>query len=87
MTQFGMVENGYITTEKQAEFLERHGHLEAIIKPKMKIRASQLDKYFTFRGRGFHVIYIANIPVQIIRMSEDEVKRIASCAKIKFGGF
>ncbi len=78
MTQFGMIENGYITPERQAEFLSKHGHLEGII---------GMVKYYTFRGQGFKVIHVAGKVAQINKMPEDEVKRIIACSKLKFGGF
>ena len=68
-------DNGYITPERQAEFLSK---LEGII---------GMVKYYTFRGQGFKVIHVAGKVAQINKMPEDEVKRIVSCAKIKFGGF
>lgn len=77
--------NDYITPQKQAEFLARHGHLEGIIIPKG--RAHVMEKYFTFRGQGFRVIYVENAVAQIIKMKEDEIKRIIACSKLKFGGF
>lgn len=80
-----MEQNGYITPAKQAEFLAKHGHLEGIIIPKG--RAHQIEKYYSFRGQGFRVIYIENNVAQIIKMQEDEIKRIIACSKLKFGGF
>ncbi len=77
--------NNYITPEKQADFLVRNGHLEGIIIPKG--RAHVMEKYFTFRGQGFRVIYVENTVAQIIKMQEDEIKRIIACSKLKFGGF
>ena len=71
-------ENGYITPEKQAEYLARHGHLEGII---------GMVKYYTYRGQGYKVIYVAGKVAQVNKMDADEVKKIVSCAKIKFGGF
>lgn len=71
-------DNGYITPERQAEFLRRHGHLECI---------SEGSKYYTYDGSGFKVIMVGKRVAQIIKMSEDEVKRIASCTKLDFGGF
>lgn len=70
--------NGYVTPERQAEFLSKHAHLEGII---------GMVKYYTFRGQGFKVIHVNGKVAQINKMSEAEVKRIVSCAKLKFGGF
>jgi hypothetical protein len=71
-------ENGYITPERQADFLSKHAHLEGII---------GMVKYYTFRGQGFKVIYVAGNVAQINKMDADEIKRIVSCAKLEFGGF
>ena len=71
-------DNGYITPERQADFLSKHAHLEGII---------GMVKYYTFRGQGFKVIHVNGKVAQINKMSEDEVKKIISCAKLKFGGF
>lgn len=82
MTQFGMVENGYITPEAQAEYLARHGHLELI----RHMGATQ-ERYFTFSGQGFKVVCVSGKVAQVIKMSEKDVKMIARCENIKFGGF
>lgn len=71
-------EKGCITPEAQAEFLSKHAHLEGII---------GMVKYYTYRGQGFKVIHVAGKVAQVNKMSEAEVKRIVSCAKLKFGGF
>lgn len=71
-------EKGFTTPEMQAEYLRRHGHLECI---------SEGSKYYTYDGSGYKVIMVGKRVAQIIKMSEDEVKRIASCAKLDFGGF
>lgn len=76
--KFGQIENGYVTPERQAEFLAKNGHLEGII---------GYVKYYTFRGQGFKIIYVNGKVAQINKMPEDEVKRIVSCSKLKFGGF
>lgn len=76
--KMGQIENGYITQERQADFLSRHGHLEGII---------GFVKYYTYRGQGFKVIHVNGKVAQINKIPEDEVKKIISCAKIKFGGF
>ena len=78
MMKFGQIENGYVTPERQAEFLAKNGHLEGII---------GYVKYYTFRGQGFKVIHVNGKVAQINKMPEDEVKRIVSCSKLKFGGF
>lgn len=70
--------NGYVTPEKQAEFLGKHGHLEAILKD---------GKLYTYNGAGFRVIIIQGKVVQIIKMSEYEIRTMASCANLKFGNF
>lgn len=70
--------NGYITPEKQAEFLKRHAHLEGIING---------VKYYTYNGGGFKVIHAGDKIAQVDRMDADEIKRIVSCSKLKFGGF
>lgn len=77
--------NNYITPEKQAEFLEHNGHLEGIIISQHN--RSNIEKLFTFRGRGFRVIIMGNVVAQIIATSEEEIKLRISCADIKFGGF
>lgn len=76
--RMGIVENGYITPERQADFLSKHAHLEGII---------GMVKYYTFRGQGFKVIHVNGKVAQINKMSEAEIKKIISCAKLKFGGF
>ena len=76
--RFGQIENGYITPERQADFLSKHAHLEGII---------GMVKYYTFRGCGFKVIHINGKVAQVNRISEDEAKTIVSCARLKFGGF
>lgn len=76
--KLGNVENGYVTPERQAEFLAKNAHLEGII---------GYVKYYTFRGQGFKVIHVAGKVAQINKISEDEVKRIVRCSKLKFGGF
>lgn len=76
--KLGNVENGYVTPERQAEFLAKNGHLEGII---------GYVKYYTFRGQGFKVIHVNGKVAQINKMPEDEVKRIVRCSKLKFGGF
>lgn len=70
--------NGYVTPERQAEFLKRHAHLEIIIND---------VKYYTYNGGGFKVTYVGGQVAQVDKMDADEIKRIVSCAKIKFGGF
>lgn len=70
--------NGYVTPAKQADFLSKHAHLEGII---------GFVKYYTFRGQGYKVIHVAGKVAQVNKMDADEVKKIVSCAKIKFGGF
>ena len=70
--------NGYITPERQAEFLKRHGHLEGIIND---------VKYYTYNGGGFKVIYVGGQVAQIDKINPDEIKLIISCSKLKFGGF
>lgn len=77
--------NEYVTIEKQADFLAKYGHLEGIILSKSM--AHVMEKYFTFRGQGFRIIYYENRAIQIIKMKEDEIKRIIACSKLKFGGF
>ncbi len=76
--KFGQIENGYVTPERQAEFLAKNAHLEGII---------GYVKYYTFRGQGFKVIHVNGKVAQINKISEDEVKRIVRCSKLKFGGF
>lgn len=76
--------NGYVTPEAQAEFLTKHAHLEGIVP------FDALDgnvKYYTYNGQGFKVICVDGKAIQINKMDADEVKRIVSCSKIKFGGF
>ena len=70
--------NGYITPERQAEFLKRHGHLEGIIGN---------ERYYTYNGGGFKVITVAGKVAQINKINPDEIKLIMSCSKLKFGGF
>lgn len=70
--------NGYITPEKQAEFLKRHAHLECIVGP---------VKYYTYNGGGFKVIHVGGQVAQVDKMDAGEIKRLSSCSKIKFGGF
>lgn len=70
--------NGYITPEKQAEFLKRHAHLEIIING---------VKYYTYNGGGFKVTYVGGQVAQVDKMDAGEIKRIASCSKLNFGGF
>ena len=77
--------NNYVTPEKQADFLAKNGHLEGIIISHHN--RSNIEKLFTFRGRGFRVIIMGNAVVQIIATSEDEIKLRLACANIKFGGF
>ena len=71
-------ERGCLTPEAQAEFLSKHAHLEGFI---------GMVKYYTYRGQGYKVIYVAGMVAQVNKMDADDVKRIVSCAKIKFGGF
>ena len=70
--------NGYVTPEKQAEFLKRHAHLETIING---------VKYYTYNGGGFKVTHVGGQVAQVDKMDADEIKRIVSCSKLKFGGF
>ena len=78
--------NGYITPEKQAEFLSKHGHLEGILGVDSDI-GCLTTKYYTYNGGGFKVIYVGGQVAQVDRMDADEIKRIVSCSKLKFGGF
>ena len=80
-----MRKNGYITPERQAGFLAHHGHLEGTIFSKDNNR--NFEQLFTFRGQGFRVIYVGGQVAQIIKMSEDAVKTMVACSKLKFGGF
>ena len=75
--------NGYVTPEKQAEFLKRHGHLEGIVTEGFV----GLAKYYTYNGGGFKVTYVGGQVAQVDKMDADEIKRIVSCSKLKFGGF
>ena len=70
--------NGYITPERQAEFLKRHAHLEGIVGS---------VKYYTYNGAGFKVTYVGGQVAQIDKINPDEIKLIISCSKLKFGGF
>ena len=78
MAEMIIKNNGYITPEQQADFLSKHGHLEAILKD---------GKLYTYNGCGFRVIIVQDKVVQIIKMSEYEVRTMASCSKVKFGDF
>lgn len=70
--------HGYTTPEQQANFLGKHGHLEAVLKD---------GKLYTYNGCGFRVIIVQDKVVQIIKMSEHEVRTMAACSKVKFGDF
>lgn len=70
--------NGYITPERQAEFLKRHGHLEGIIGN---------ERYYTYNGAGFKVIYVGGHVAQVDRINPHEIKTILACSGLKFGGF
>ena len=70
--------NGYTTPESEAGFLRKYGHLECAIDD---------SKYYTYKDDGFRVIHVAGQPVQIIKMTKQEVLRIKACANIKFGDF
>ena len=74
--------NGYVTPEQQGNFLRKYGHLEVILKDAMVT-----SKYYIYEGVGFKVMCVDDKIVQINRMDADEVKRIASCSKVKFGDF
>ena len=78
----GNRDNGAVTPEAQAEYLARHGHLELI----RHMGATQ-ERYFTFSGQGFKVVCVAGKVAQVIKMPEKDVKMIARCKNIKFGGF
>lgn len=80
----GNRENGAVTPEAQAEYLARHGHLEGIVR---MTSLNGVSKYYTYNGNGFRVMVIDDKVVHVNKMSEDEVKRVVSCSKIKFGGF
>lgn len=71
-------ENGYITPERQADFLAHHGHLEGIVGS---------VKYYTYNGGGFKVTYVGGQVAQIDKINPNEIKLIINCSKIKFGGF
>lgn len=77
-------EKGCITPQAQAEFLAKHGHLEGIVN---MTSMSGKVKYYTYNGDGFKVICVDGKAVQVNQMDADEVKKIVSCAKLKFGGF
>ena len=70
--------NGYITPERQAEFLKRHGHLEGIVGS---------VKYYTYNGGGFKVTYVGGQVAQINKINPEEIKTILACKDLKFGGF
>ena len=84
--RFGQIENGYITPERQADFLSKHAHLEGILGVDSDI-GCMTSKYYTYNGGGFKVIHINGKVAQVNRISEDEAKTIVSCARLKFGGF
>lgn len=71
-------ERGCVTPQMQAEHLRRHGHLEGII---------DNVRYYTFNGDGYKVIYVGDLVAQVIKISEDECKRIVACSQLKYGGF
>lgn len=71
-------EKGYITPERQAEFLSRHGHLEGI---------DGSVKYYTYNGGGFKVIHVGGQVAQVEKINPDDIKLILRCSEIKFGGF
>lgn len=70
--------NGYITPERQAEFLKRHAHLEGIIND---------VKYYTYNGAGFKVTYVGGQVAQVDKINPDDIKLILRCSELKFGGF
>ena len=74
----GEIENGYVTPERQADYLSKHGHLEGII--------GNVSIY-TFRGAGFKVIHVGGQVAQIIRIPEADAKMLVKCSELKFGGF
>ena len=74
----GLRNNGYVTPEKQAEFLSKYGHLEFIVDG---------VKYYSYKDNGFKVINIGGKVVQIVKISKKEIGLIESCSKVKFGGF
>ena len=79
-------EKGCLTPQAQAEFLAKHGHLEGILGVDSDI-GCMTSKYYTYNGGGFKVISVGGQVAQVDKMDADEVKRIASCAKLDFGGF
>lgn len=72
------------TPEAQAEFLAKHAHLEGIV-PMTTL--SGCSKYYTYNGAGFNVICVDDKAIQINKINPDEIKRIISCSKLRFGGF
>lgn len=70
--------HGYVTPEDQADFLMKFGHLEGV---------NGNSKLYTYNGSGFRVIIIQGKVAQIIKMSEYEIRTMASCSKLKFGDF
>lgn len=72
------------TPEAQAEFLAKHAHLEGIV-PMTTLRGC--SKYYTYNGAGFNVICVEDKAIQINKINPDEIKRIISCSKLRFGGF
>ena len=70
--------NGYITPEKQAEFLSKHAHLEGILGN---------ISFFTYNGAGFKVIHVGGQVAQVDKINPDDIKLILRCSELKFGGF
>lgn len=82
----GMRYNGCVTTEAQAEYIHKHGHLLGIIQSD-HIFKERKDYYYIMSGLGYKIIYENNHPVQVFMMNADDAKKIVECSKLFYGGF
>lgn len=80
-----MTIDGKINIVEQAEYLSKHG---CFVKRLHEKDSVHFTKYYLFNGSGFAVTYYDDeLPVQIQKMSKEDVIKISKCADLEFGGF
>ena len=77
--------NGKKSIIERAKYLSKHGHFMVRTE---EVKSPYFTKYYVFNGNGYAVTYFdEDTPVQIRKMKADDVKLIAKCSKLQFGGF
>lgn len=66
--------------KQQAQFLQMNGEFKGVID-----KSNSTEFYYTYKDYAYRVVFEANTPIQVFKISIDEMHRILTCANLEFG--